>query len=209
MAERLFRKDEKCLFVEVLPWYYCFSLTFLSIVSVYALLFCIGLWLCQDIPIAVFVSYWAVGGCILYYAVTRSLYPNYAVLSQRSVYRLIRKSIHQYDEIPLCEVSSIRIKPLPLSNDRALLMIRCTESYVRSHPERRRQYEIRHAQENPEKVNPRLLFSRKPTRLRLVVNHPAEYETVFKELREMMGYRYSISAERVAKCLPKQHSKRH
>lgn len=208
LAESYFRKDEKYLFVEILPWYYCFSLPFLSVVLCYAISLLFGVYLWDEIPAFGIAVYLIFGACIVYYAVTRSVYPNYMVVSQQAIYRFIKKSIQQFDEIPLCKIEAIRIRPFAFSKKHAIMTVQCTKEYVRSRPESKRQYEIRHAQEKPEKVDPRFLASRKPTKLRVVIRKPQEYFNVFYELRNVMGYRYMLSAERVVKCSQKQNLRR-
>ena len=208
LAESYFRKNEKYLFVEVLPWYYFISFRFFLVLMGSFLVVLLGILLFAELPSAVIALYLLLGGAILYYAVTRSVYPNYMVLSQKSVYRFIQKSLRQFDEIPIDKIWKIEIRPLLFSKKRGVLTIQCTKEYVRSHPERRRQYEIRHAQQNPEKVNPRFLISRKPTRLRVVIKNPQEYCTVFNELKQIMEYRYTISSERTLGCSQRKVSKR-
>ena len=208
LAESYFRKDEKYLFVEVLPWYYFFSLRFLMVLVGFLVSTVLGALLLKNIPAVGYAAYLLFGGGIVYYAVTRSVYPNYMVISQMSVYRFILKSIRQFDEIPVCKIGKVDIRPLSFSRKRAILTIQCSKEYVHSHPERRRQYELRHAQQNPEKVNPRFLASRKATRLRVVIRNPKDYYTVFNELKQMLDYSYSISAERIIECSRKDNLKK-
>ena len=195
LAERYFRKDEKALFVEVMPWYYFLSPPFFLLLLLYSMIVAPAFLLWNDMPIAIACVFCLPGVLILYYSVTRSLYPNYAVISQTTVYRFIQKSIKQFDELPLSNVRQINVRPIPLSKSRCSITFLCTNEYIRSRPEHRRQYEIRHAQQNPEKVNPRFLASRKPIRLRLVAKKPKEYISVFSELRQVMGYCYTLSVK--------------
>ena len=195
LAETYFRKDEKYLFVEILPWYYCFSFLYLFWIIVYGLALAMACYLFNDIPVVVCIGFIVFGACILYYGVTRSIYPNYLIISQHSVYRFILKNIRQFDEIPIKDIEGFRIRSILFSNERAVLTIKCNREYRNSRPERRRKYMIRHAQENPEKVNPRFLASRKATKLRVVVRKPDEYGYVLNELRHTMGYQYEVETE--------------
>jgi hypothetical protein len=117
------------------------------------------------------------------------------IISQHSVYRFILKNIRQFDEIPIKHIESFCLRSILFSSKRAVLIIKCNSEYRNSQPERRRKYMIRHAQENPEKVNPRFLASRKAIKLRVVVRKPDEYSHVLIELRHTMGYRYKVETE--------------
>ncbi len=193
--EGFFRKDERFQLVQKLPWFYALSMRFLLgwllllllTLSVYLLL--------PPMPVILWLLLFAAHSACLYYAVTRSLYGNYAVVTQYAVYRYINKQIRQIDELPLSTVKSITVKQLRYSPDKAVVTLRCHTSYRREMPYLKRLYGIKTAQQNPEKADMRSLSLGKPVSLRLVFQNPRETYLVFSDIKTMMGYSYTMYAK--------------
>ena len=193
--ESYFRKDERFQLVQKLPWYYALSAAYLLSVFAFLVFGALLFLLCSPLPTLVLLLLFLAFCAFLYYGVTRSVYGNYTVFSQFSVYRFIDKQIPQIDEFPLSKAKSITVAQLWFAPQYASVTIRCHSSYAKEMPSLKRMYSLKTVQRNPEKADMRSLSLGKPIRLRLVCRNPRETYTILSDIKTLMGYSYVLYAK--------------
>lgn len=193
--ESFFQKDERFQIVQRLPWFYAFSKQFILALLLFFLLAAGAIIIFYPPPAILLLLAFMSLCAFLYYAVTRSVYGNYTVITQFSVYRYIRKQIQQIDELPFSKVESITVKQLDFFPKYASVTIRCYPAYVKEMPFLKRLYALKTVQKNPEKADMRSLSLGKPVYLRLVCKNPREVYLVLRDIKYLMGYTFRLYAK--------------
>lgn len=195
LVEKYFRDDEKEVLMQRLPWYYAFTKVFVCMLSVFVLSAGIVYRFRKPMEPGILLAYLIIGSFILHYIVTRSIFPNYVVVSQYSVYRYIKKSIDRADELKWSDVQSVSVKIWRIGHKLATVTILGKSAYIKQLPFLKRQITIRGAQKNPIGLSFRDLSLSKPISFRFVIANFDEWIQVLQDLQSVSENKYKVSVK--------------